>query len=93
MAGGFNVVSDIDDVSIYDPKRDTWSSVGTLSNARGRHTATLLNDGSVLIVGGIDDTPITEVGFFELSGVPRPEADLFFPDGAPADLLPDPVER
>ena len=31
---------------------DTWSPTGSLANARYQHTATLLNDGTVLVVGG-----------------------------------------
>jgi hypothetical protein len=81
VAGGFNALGDIGDVSIYDPAKDRWTSVGTLDHPRGRHTATLLDDGSVLIVGGIDES-----GVVELAGVPRTEVDLFFPGGVPDDL-------
>jgi len=37
---------------LYDPATGTWSSAGTLANAREHHTATLLPNGRVLISGG-----------------------------------------
>ena len=36
----------------YDPAANRWTPVGALARARDRHTATLLADGTVLIVGG-----------------------------------------
>jgi RHS repeat-associated protein len=39
---------------IYDPVAGTFSSTGSLNTARDTHTATLLNNGQVLIVGGLD---------------------------------------
>ena len=39
---------------IYDPVAGTFSSTGSLSTARDCHTATLLSNGKVLIVGGND---------------------------------------
>lgn len=42
---------------IYDPATDEWTSTGNMKRSRGElSTATLLNDGRVLIVGGKHDT-------------------------------------
>jgi len=38
---------------IYDPATRTWRRTGDLSAARGHHTATLLPNGKVLVVGGV----------------------------------------
>ena len=37
---------------IYDPATDTWTPTGSLITARSGHTATLLQNGTVLVAGG-----------------------------------------
>ncbi len=43
---------------IYNPSTNTWSSAGNLATARFNHTATLLSNGKVLVVGGINNSNI-----------------------------------
>ena len=39
-------------VAVYDPASDTWSETTPMASARAEHTATLLNNGQVLVTGG-----------------------------------------
>jgi len=59
IAGGWNsngdyITSDAGGGELYDPKSRTFASTSNLNTARDTHTATLLNDGTVLIAGGFD---------------------------------------
>ena len=42
---------------LYDPITEEWTLTGSMTTARFSHTATLLNDGRVLVVGGFTDPP------------------------------------
>lgn len=52
--GGFGGVTTLilNSVEIYDPTTGKWTSAQSLSTARYRHTATLMPNGQVLVVGG-----------------------------------------
>jgi hypothetical protein len=54
---------------LYDPNTGAFTQTGSMTVARFRHTATLLNDGRVLIVGGV---PLD-------SSVPTSTAELYDP--------------
>ena len=51
-------------VELYDPMSRSWSSARSMVQARSDHTATLLQDGRVLVVGGFggEDLGGTELG-------------------------------
>lgn len=42
----------LQDGEIYDPERDTWLPIPDMAVGRAAHTATLLDNGHVLVVGG-----------------------------------------
>jgi N-acetylneuraminic acid mutarotase len=58
---------------LYDPATGTWTATETLSTPRGNHTATLLDSGKVLVVGG--DSTNVETG----AGGETGTAELFDP--------------
>src|SRR5262245_6635920 len=42
----------LDSAEVYEPTQDTFTATGRMAVRRGGHTATLLNDGRVLVAGG-----------------------------------------
>jgi hypothetical protein len=52
---GDEMLVPINESEVYDPASNTWSSAGAMSTARALHTATHLNNGKVLVVGGTTD--------------------------------------
>jgi hypothetical protein len=55
---------------VWDPATAAFGPVGSLAEARGFHTASLLADGCVLVVGGLN----TEVGTLASAEVWDPRA-------------------
>ncbi len=50
--GGHNRFVALASAELYEPRADRWVKAGPLADARNGHTATLLADGRVLVVGG-----------------------------------------
>ena len=61
--------NDFASAELYDPATGTWKRTASLKQPRGHHTATLLTNGSVLVVGGKN-----------AQGAPLSSAELYDPD-------------
>jgi len=72
----FNFLS-IDSAELYDPERATWTSARNPNVPRYAHTATLLRNGEVLIVGGQSHS-------YNILGT----AELYVPSAAPVRIDP-----
>jgi len=57
---------------LYDPQTNTWALAASMHTPRSYHTATLLSDGRVLVVGGIEATN-------DVSGTVLGSAELYDP--------------
>jgi Kelch motif/Galactose oxidase, central domain len=64
--GGVPVAGLLSSTEIFDPTTQEWTAVGNLNKPKFRATATLLSDGTVVLVGGFDtsDPPHFSVELF-----------------------------
>lgn len=76
-AGGQTIRTEAS-TEIFDPDTGTWAPGGAMGTARFEHTATLLGDGRVLMVGGSGPTRDGEaVGPLASTELYDPAADVF----------------
>jgi hypothetical protein len=66
---------------IYNPATSLWTSAGLMSKARYNHTATLLNDGRVLVCGGQDAAGVTVPG---VGGAAKGSCEFYTPTSCTA---------
>jgi hypothetical protein len=70
-SGGYLAIASAD---VFDPGSGTFATTGGMATTRAYHTATLLADGTVLVIGGVDD------GRDEDGSSPTASAEVFSPD-------------
>ncbi|MFI5362637.1 MAG: kelch repeat-containing protein [Elusimicrobiota bacterium] len=70
------------DAEIYNPAANTWTVIGGMSKGRFNHTATLLNNGKVLVCGGQLGVSLVPAATVTAS------CDLFTPSGASGAFTP-----
>ncbi|XXX77104.1 kelch repeat-containing protein [Sorangium sp. So ce134] len=91
VAGGLDVENQrflsLESAELYDPATDSWSPTGDMTHARGGHTATLLSNGEVLVVGGEQRVDQVEVTVLATAERYDPET------GAWTDAAPMHIER
>ena len=52
----------LNSVELYDPTTGNWTTTGNLSIPRDSHTASVLSNGKVLVIGGVSDGSGKEAG-------------------------------
>ena len=65
----FRVVYDValNSTELYDPPTGNWTTVGNLNSRRWDHTASLLTNGKVIVIGGADYYSLNDVELYDPS--------------------------
>jgi hypothetical protein len=93
ISGGFSIPGNSRDMAsaeLYDPSTGTFRATGAMTQARVRPTATLLNNGQVLIAGGFDGSSLASAELYDPSpGTFTSTADMTGTGASTATLLPN----
>jgi Galactose oxidase, central domain len=55
----------LNDAELFNPTTGTFTATGSMTEFRFDHTATLLNNGQVLLTGGFNGSPVTDAELFD----------------------------
>ena len=73
---------------LYDPSTGTFTATGEMTTARSWHTATLLNNGRVLVAGGSRNRPLASAELYDpLKGTFAATGEMTNPGSQTATLL------
>src|ERR1017187_8910674 len=94
IAGGYNAGGPILECEIYDPFKNQWSTTGLLNQGRYRFPMLSLDNGKILVIGGLTDLNVATTATCELydptTGMWSFTASLPVPsENATAIKLPD----
>ncbi|XYI04038.1 kelch repeat-containing protein [Sorangium sp. So ce1128] len=73
VAGGADTGGPLSDAEVYDPGRNAWLPVRPLTIPRSEPMGTSLEDGTVLVLGGLGEggVPLATADLFKLLGTGR----------------------
>ena len=81
MAGGSNGTATTASAEVYDPTSGTWTVVASMTTPRQSQGAVGLSNGTVLVVGGLNDASSAVIGVGSLE-VYDPTANTWASSGA-----------
>ena len=55
LAGTYPNITSLPNAAVFDPNTNNWTEVAPMPTPRSEHDAILLEDGNVLVFGGVDD--------------------------------------
>jgi hypothetical protein len=65
VEGGVGPSGPLNSSELYDSTAGTWSPSGSMTDARNLHTATVLQDGRVLVAGGLGSAPLASAEIYD----------------------------
>ena len=82
VPGGTGPGTTIATAELWDPSTGTFSRTGSMNDARADHTATLLPDGRVLVIGGFHNSDLRGSLDLATSEIWDPASGTFSPSGS-----------
>ena len=87
VAGGFHSglpsTGTTNSAEIYDPAVNAWVQTGALNQGRDNHTATVMPDGNIMVVGGYVEPPDPNAGYLDTAEVYYSTAGVWHTAAAP----------